>query len=549
MYDDNIAIYIDYAERSHRDGAFSLSLRDLTFSKFEVTYIAGENGSGKSTLMRMLALEDEPDVGKIWIAGRQITDLSGREKADLMGGAITYIPQAGMGLNKRNPVQNITRILQDFDNIGKRQAERRALAALEQVGLDGHLCSRSVKKLSGGQKARVAVAKAIAVERPIILADEIFKEIDSTNVLTIMRLFQDLAKQGYAIIVIGHLPRDQEQYFHHIIRMSGGRVVGDTTQTPAPVPTAAPHATSSPDRPLRHRRNEWSRRLMAGLTLVAMQLFLLLVWPQPLSLFAGGHTSPTPHAGGAAPPITHSPPPTLAPTPDMQTQPTQAMTSGPGATAPPETVPFSSQTGPTATAMTTPPAAAVNQFDSTVPPSQPELPTASGQEPPSGDSPLIVPGGPPPTVVSEPDEISRDPSAWSGGYYRDDSDWCGRSWVAVYGGQTMASQATLDISLDATPGGDAQLTLTGMGDELPAPAQIQITVNGQPIFSGVSPFPNWDGVGDCANPTWTDVTLTIPAGILHAGDNQFAIANLESNGAVGQPPYVMLSTTVLRPSS
>lgn len=162
-----------------------------------------------------------------------------------------------------------------------------------------------------------------------------------------------------------------------------------------------------------------------------------------------------------------------------------------------------------------------------------------------GESIPIVPGGPP-TTGSEPVEITRDPAAWSGGYYRGDSNWCGRPWVAVYGAQSAASQATLDIPLDAAGGGGAQLLLTGMDDELPQPTRIEITVNGQTIFSGPSPFLNWDGLDDCAHPTWTTVTLAIPAGLLHAGDNQITIANLEPSGAIGLPPYVMLSTAILR---
>lgn len=117
--------------------------------------------------------------------------------------------------------------------------------------------------------------------------------------------------------------------------------------------------------------------------------------------------------------------------------------------------------------------------------------------------------------------------------------------MAVYGALSKYPTATLEMPLASAPSEGAQVILTGMDDELPTRTPIRVTVNGQTIFEGPSPFPNWDGVGECDNPVWTPVTLPIPPGALHAGDNQITIADLASSDAFNAPPYMMISDTAL----
>ena len=134
---------------------------------------------------------------------------------------------------------------------------------------------------------------------------------------------------------------------------------------------------------------------------------------------------------------------------------------------------------------------------------------------------------------------------WIGGYYRGDSQTYGRPWVAVYGALSEYPRATLGFTLDATPGRDATISITGLDDEWETLNPIALEVNGEPVFSGPSPFVNWDGIGNGANAAWTTVPFTIPSGILRAGPNEIAFANLTPVASFNAPPYVLLADAVL----
>jgi hypothetical protein len=87
--------------------------------------------------------------------------------------------------------------------------------------------------------------------------------------------------------------------------------------------------------------------------------------------------------------------------------------------------------------------------------------------------------------------------------------------------------------------------LTGLDDELAELNPIAIEVNGQQVFSGPSPFRNWNGSGNGADAAWTQVTVTIPVDVLRRGRNEIAIANLSPSGNFNAPPYVLLADATL----
>ena len=138
---------------------------------------------------------------------------------------------------------------------------------------------------------------------------------------------------------------------------------------------------------------------------------------------------------------------------------------------------------------------------------------------------------------------------WVGGYYRGDSQTYGRPWSAVYGAMSDYPRATLGFTLDATPGRAATLSITGLDDEWQSLNPVALEVNGQAVFSGSSPFLNWDGVGNGANAAWTTVTFTIPNGILRAGPNEITFANLSPVASFNAPPYVLLADAALEISA
>jgi len=148
-------------------------------------------------------------------------------------------------------------------------------------------------------------------------------------------------------------------------------------------------------------------------------------------------------------------------------------------------------------------------------------------------------------IVPSSDAAAFTAADWDGAFYRGDAQFYGRPWSAIYGATSPYPQATIRFRLDAQPSGAATLTLTGLDDELAELNPIVIEVNDQQVFSGPSPFLNWDGVGNGADAAWTEVTVTIPAELLKRGRNQITVANLSPSGNVNAPPYVLLGDVTL----
>jgi probable HAF family extracellular repeat protein len=136
---------------------------------------------------------------------------------------------------------------------------------------------------------------------------------------------------------------------------------------------------------------------------------------------------------------------------------------------------------------------------------------------------------------------------WRGGLYQGNGAWYGRPWVAVYGAFSEHPVAVLSFALDAAPSSESILTLTGLDDEFPANVTIAVSANGTQIYSGPSPFANWDGnmANQGADAAWMQATFVIPTTLLIAGTNELAVANLEPSSTVGAPPWVLLSDAML----
>ena len=155
-----------------------------------------------------------------------------------------------------------------------------------------------------------------------------------------------------------------------------------------------------------------------------------------------------------------------------------------------------------------------------------------------GDSPA-------PPIVPSAGVATFTAADWRGAFYRGDDQFYGRPWSAIYGAASEYPRATVRFRLDAQPTGPATLTVTGLDDELETLNPMTIEVNGQQVFSGPSPFLNWDGVGNGENAVWTEVTVTIPAELLREGRNEIAIANLSPSSNFNAPPYILLADATL----
>lgn len=213
--------------------------------------------------------------------------------------------------------------------------------------------------------------------------------------------------------------------------------------------------------------------------------------------------------------------------------------------------------GPTSRSTSTPapaaptgntPRAATSPVTAPTPTASPTPSPSPSPAPSPSPSATPVPPTQTPTTLPTPalsTRVAFTAADWSGGYYRGDALAYGRPWVALYGAQSAYSRAVLTVTLDDAAAGPATLTLTGLDDEWAAANDLALEVNGQRVFTGPSPFLNWDGVGTGAGAAWTAVAFELPVGLLRTGSNEIAVANLTSGANFGVPPYVLLAEAAL----
>jgi putative ABC transport system ATP-binding protein len=203
---------------------------DLDGARGEFVAITGRSGCGKSTLLHLIAALDRPDGGAIRVNGRDLAaehDLSGYRAREV--GLIFQLHNLLMTLNASENVQ-----IPMFElGISGKERRERAERLLELVGLAGKERHRPTE-LSGGERQRVAVARALAMEPPILLADEPTGNLDSAAGHRVMALLQDLREQrGLTIVMVTHDP-DVAEHADRIVQMLDGRVVGgDSNQQTA----------------------------------------------------------------------------------------------------------------------------------------------------------------------------------------------------------------------------------------------------------------------------------------------------------------------------
>src|SRR2546426_3829605 len=188
----------------------------------EYVSIAGPSGCGKSTLLSILGLLDSPPEGSSWLDNKPVEGLKMSERARYRNRGIGFIFQSF----------NLIGDLTVFENVelpltyrGMRAVERKRLVteALEKVGM-AHRAKHLPSQLSGGQQQRVAVARAVAGQPLILLADEPTGNLDSTNGEAVMELLRELHRSGATICMVTHDPR-YARHADRSIHLFDGRVV------------------------------------------------------------------------------------------------------------------------------------------------------------------------------------------------------------------------------------------------------------------------------------------------------------------------------------
>jgi putative ABC transport system ATP-binding protein len=208
--------YTDEVE-THALSGIHLEIRDG-----EYVSIAGPSGCGKSTLLSLLGLLDSPTEGDYWLNGASVSGLPLSERARIRNREIGFIFQSFNLIGDLTVYENVELPL-TYRGMGAAERRKRVTEALERVGM-AHRAKHLPSQLSGGQQQRVAVARAVAGQPSILLADEPTGNLDSVNGEAVMELLRELHEGGATICMVTH----DQRYARHadrIIHLFDGRVV------------------------------------------------------------------------------------------------------------------------------------------------------------------------------------------------------------------------------------------------------------------------------------------------------------------------------------
>ncbi len=190
----------------------------------EYVAINGPSGCGKTTLLSILGLLDTPTGGSYMLGNEDVSDLSPADRARIRNRQIGFIFQAFNLIGDLTVYENVELPL-TYRGMGAAERKKRVLEALERVGMS-HRVKHYPSQLSGGQQQRVAVARAVAGDPAILLADEPTGNLDSTNGEAVMELLRELHRGGATICMVTHDPR-YARHADRSIHIFDGRVVDE----------------------------------------------------------------------------------------------------------------------------------------------------------------------------------------------------------------------------------------------------------------------------------------------------------------------------------
>jgi putative ABC transport system ATP-binding protein len=211
--------------REYPGGVAALRGVDLDIQAGELVAIVGPSGSGKSTLLNLMGTLDRPSAGHVVVDGFEVAELSDPQLSALRARRIGFVFQQFHLAPGVSALDNVADGLL-YVGVGLRERRERAEAALRRVGL-GHRLRHRPHELSGGEKQRAAIARAVVCEPALLLADEPTGALDSDSGEGVMRLLLDLHETALTTIVVithervvaSHLPRQ--------VSLLDGRVVDD----------------------------------------------------------------------------------------------------------------------------------------------------------------------------------------------------------------------------------------------------------------------------------------------------------------------------------
>jgi len=202
----------------------ALSGIHMEIQRGEYVSISGPSGCGKSTLLSILGLLDTATEGQYWLDGKPVQSLGFTERARIRNREIGFIFQSFNLIGDLSVYENVELPL-TYRGMPQAERRRRVGEALERVSM-AHRSKHLPSQLSGGQQQRVAVARALAGDPLILLADEPTGNLDSTNGEAVMDLLRDLHQQGSTICMVTHDPRFS-RYAQRTVHLFDGRVVDE----------------------------------------------------------------------------------------------------------------------------------------------------------------------------------------------------------------------------------------------------------------------------------------------------------------------------------
>lgn len=197
---------------------------DLDIEKGEYVAFMGPSGSGKSTLMNLLGCLDTPTSGTYILNGKDVSQMSDNELADIRNKEIGFVFQTFNLLPRTTALENVA-LPMVYAGASKSKRRERAEEVLKNVGLADRM-DHKPNQLSGGQRQRVAVGRALVNKPSIILADEPTGNLDSKTSVEIMNLFDEIHAAGNTVILVTH-EEEIALHAHRIIRLRDGMIESD----------------------------------------------------------------------------------------------------------------------------------------------------------------------------------------------------------------------------------------------------------------------------------------------------------------------------------
>ena len=217
-------IAMDHVSKQYSTGVEALSDVSICIHKGEFVFVVGKSGSGKSTFIKLLLKELNPTEGRIFVGGRQVTNLK-RKQVSLYRRKIGVVFQDFRLLKNKTVFENVA-FAQEIIGMTKRDIARNVPIMLEMVGLKGKE-KMYPHELSGGEQQRVAIARALINQPTILRGDEPTGNLDPKTAWDIMMLLEEVNKMGTTVVVVTHNNDVVDVMQKRVINLEDGVLVRD----------------------------------------------------------------------------------------------------------------------------------------------------------------------------------------------------------------------------------------------------------------------------------------------------------------------------------